>query len=351
VSFSRELFIQEAKAQNRSEGYIKYTIEYADGLVSQNLPVIFSKTHLALLLNVSLDDLNRIMIYREAHYAYYPIRKRRGGVRQISSPYSNLKEIQRWIHLQILAKVAIDPNAKGFAKKQSIKENAEPHRSMPFLLNLDLLKFFDSISEYRVYLVFEGLGYAKNVARDLARFSAAHKKIFKRYFDKEIAVLPQGAPTSPGLSNIILISLDRKMALLAAERNCQYTRYADDITFSSDKLDRLPSKNKLISIVKEEDLFVNFSKLNIYTKGQRQLVTGLTITDGVHIPKSYRKDVYTHLFYCLKYGPENHLKWIKQDEKKFYKEWLLGRIHYINSINEKVAKDMYQKFSKIKWSI
>jgi RNA-directed DNA polymerase len=153
--------------------------------------------------------------------------------------------------------------------------------SKKYVLKIDLLKFFDSITEYRVSKVFEDIGYARNVAIDLARlttvplhedyydtFAPKDQKVFKKYFEKEIGVLPQGAPT---------------------KKDCSYTRYADDLTFSTDKAGSIPKKGELIDIIKSERLYVNFHKIHLYPQGKQRTVTGLTITNGLHVPKVYRK--------------------------------------------------------------
>jgi RNA-directed DNA polymerase len=364
VSFSRESYLREAQAQERSPAFIAKSLEYADALSAKNLPVIFSVHHLSLLLDIPLVKLKWIMEGRAEHYKYYPIKKRRGGTRMISSPFSNLKEIQRWINEKILSNVNISESATGFKKNCSIKQNAIPHERKNYIFNLDLLKFFDSIPEFKVYQVFADLGYAKNVAIDLARlttvplhknyyktFNPADKKIFQKYFDKEIGVLPQGAPTSPMLSNIILRNLDKKMESLAIQKECRYTRYADDITISHDSREKLPSKKELISIIKSEGVFVNFGKMRVYGKGQKQMVTGLTIADGVHVPKAYRKDIYRHLYFCLKFSPDDHLKKIRQGDKNFFREWLIGRINFVYAIDKKIAEDMFEKLNRINWPL
>lgn len=364
MSFSRESYLKEATDQERSTEFIKKTIEYADALSAKKLPVIFSLHHLSLLLDIPLSKIKYIIENRAEHYKYYHIKKRRGGTRMISSPFLTLKEIQRWINENILSNVDISNSATGFKRNCSIKQNAIPHERKNYIINLDLLKFFDSISEFKVFQVFVNLGYAKNLAIDLAKlttvplnkdyynkFNSSEKKIFRKYFNKGIGVLPQGAPSSPMLSNIILGNLDKKMEFLAFQTQCSYSRYADDITISNNIREKLPIKKELISIIKSEGVFVNFRKMRLYGKGQRQIVTGLTIANGIHVPKAYRKDIYKHLYFCLKFGPESHVKKIGQDDKNFFREWLIGRINFVYSIDKNVAEDMFEKLNRIDWPL
>lgn len=362
MSFPRELYLKEAQTQNRSPEFIAATLAYADHLTAGGLPVIFSTKHLAIALEIPFQEFKDLIRFREYCYKFYAISKRRGGVRQISAPFSNLKPIQKWINQEILAHVPISEQAMGFRTGKSIRQNADPHTSKKFILNMDLLKFFDTITEYRVYQIFAGIGYAPNLALDLARlttvplpeayydtFSDKEQELFQNYFDKEWGVLPQGAPTSPALSNMAAISLDSRLAALADASGCAFTRYADDITISSDTYEALPKLNELAAIIREEGFLVNWKKAKIFKRGQRQLVTGLTVTSGLHVPKNYRKDVARHIHFCLKYGPEAHLKRIGKSDKKFYKDWLEGRILYINAISPAIGRSLLADFNAIKW--
>ncbi len=364
MSFSRNSYIKEAKSLNHSPEFIEETLEYAQNLIDQNLPVIFSTKHLSLMLSIDYTDLVNIILEREHHYKYYQIRKRRGGVRQISSPYADLKLIQRWINDMILSNVPLAESAKGFIPKKSIKDNALPHSGKKVILNVDLLKYFDSITEHRVYGIFKRLGYHKNLAVDLAKlttvemkydyfksFSDKEQKIFSNLYYRKVAVLPQGAPTSPTLSNIASKELDEKLFNLSQESGSSYSRYADDMTFSSDDESDLPSVNEIVGIIKEEKLFVNWNKVKKYKKGQRQLVTGLTISDGVHIPKKFKKEIRRHLHFCIKYDPESHMKRLGKSELGYYREWLLGKIYYIKSIEPELGNKLIWEFNKINWSL
>ena len=362
MSFSRESYLKEAEAQHRSPEFIEVTLAYADRLSAQDMPVIFSAKHLALVFELKLYELRDIADFRGRFYTFYSIRKRRGGVRQLSVPFSNVKKIQAWLHKMILVKIPLEEAAMGFRSGRSIKQNATPHAGKKFVLNIDLLKFFDSITEYQVYKVFANAGYAENLALEMAKictvplsidyyasFSAKEQVLFKRNFERQIGVLPQGAPSSPALANIIASGLDVKLSELAKSKGCTFTRYADDITFSTDAYEQLPKFKELTGIIREAGFFVNWEKAKIFKSGQRQLVTGLTITHGVNVPKNYRKDVARHIHFCLKFGPEAHLLKIGNKEKKFYKDWLEGRILYISSINPNAGKKLLSDFHRIKW--
>lgn len=361
--FSQDDYIQVARELGRSTEFIAVTTEYSEKLVSQGLPVIFSTHHLSLILGLDFKVLSNYIINREKFYKYYQIKKRNGkGNRQIVSPHNGLKQVQYFIAQEILGKVQIHPNATGFVKKKSIYNNAKPHANKEAILNLDLLKFFDTITERRVFGIFADLGYAKNLAVDLAKicttklpeeyiqgFDKDHLKAYRSKVPEGSCVTPQGAPSSPFLSNLVLRNLDKRLSALSVKQGNSYTRYADDITFSGKFVD-LPRLSLLKKIIDEEGMIINWQKVGIYKRGRRQMVTGLTVSNDVHIPRAFKREVAKHIYGCLNFGVENHLNFIGFD-KSLYKEWLLGKIYYIKSIEPIVAKGLMEDFNKIVWPI
>ncbi|MBI6116420.1 reverse transcriptase domain-containing protein [Salegentibacter maritimus] len=163
------------------------------------------------------------------------------------------------------------------------------------------------------------------------------------------ASLPQGAPTSPTLSNLICKNLDYRLSILAEKLNVDYSRYADDITFSG-TLKNLPKIKLLRHIIRDEGFCINWNKVGVYKKGRKQIVTGLTVSNGVHVPREFKNEVKKHLYGCLNFGLENHLNFIGADDKNFYKEWLLGKIFFIKSIEPDYAKSLVDKFNLIEWN-
>lgn len=363
MSFDRKLFIDECTTQGKSITYIEKTLNYADKLSANGLPILFSLKHLALELNIEYHELLVIEKNRDRYYKHFEVKKKKGGTRFLSVPYSNLKMIQSWIYHNILKNQASTASAFGYVKDKSIKQNAQQHQNKKFILNIDLLKFFETITEHKVYKLFIELGYTRTLAWSLSRLvtvpisedyylnlSLKEKKLFQKTFENEFGVLPQGAPTSPSISNLILRNLDKKLVELAELNGCLYTRYADDITISSDKKENIPIKAKVLEIIQSEKLLINWNKWSLSRNGTCQKVTGLNVTHGVTVPKSYRKDVKRHLHFCLKNGPENHQKRIGNN-KQFYKYWLLGRIQYIRHINPEIGKKLLQDFNNIQWPL
>lgn len=362
MDFPRNLYITNAKLEGHSQSFVNDTLTYADNLIGKNLPVIFSLKHFAVLLNIDFESIMKIIRHRNYHYAYYLIKKRSGGKRRIIAPYQDIKYIQNWIKVHILDKVQPSNFATAYVKGKSILVNAKTHSDNDIILNIDLKNFFESITEKRVYGIFKSLGYHPNLSVELARLCTVKisQNIFnalpdleQSYFSELLnlndAVLVQGAPTSPSLSNLICRRLDKRLSGLSNKNNCSFSRYADDITFSG-QINGLPDFRTIKRIVEDEDFEINYKKISKRKKGQRQIVTGLLVNGEVRIPKWYKKEIYRHLHFCKKYGAQSHFDRIAPD-KGYRKEWIIGKIMYVNSIEPKEAKKMLKIVNEIEWEI
>ena len=396
MSFPFEQFITEAKELNKSQEFIDACVEYAEKLTSRDLPVLFSLEHMAIEMGIQSnflrvligdeknDEYNTGYEYKYERYNYFKLRKRNGTYREIMSPAKDLKYIQKWILENILVKFPLKDSCKGFRKSISIYDNAKVHENSEIILKVDLLKFYDTITEKRVYGAFKAMGYVENLAYSLAKICTARhqasywngfdensKQLLSKFIVNKPPILPQGAPTSPMLANIIATRMDFKFEQLSQKMNFRYSRYADDLTFSIQKDGILPSLKLITRIINKEDFFVNISKTKYMKKGCKQYVTGLTTTNGVNISKKYRKEIAEHIFYCKKFGVEEHLKRKVEDfqknilevnleerKKDFQKynnftfhDWLYGHLCFIKSVNPDASKKMLEDFNKINWFV
>ncbi|WEA01566.1 reverse transcriptase domain-containing protein [Mucilaginibacter sp. SJ] len=361
MSFDLEEFIYRSQELGRGADFIKETTHYARNLIGQGLPVIFSPHHLAAYLDLDYDQLRYLIEHRNELYKFYEIKKKSGGTRAIVVPHANLRFVQQFIHSEILAKVPVSRAAFGFVKERSILHNAQVHTGKSALLNIDLFKFFDAVTEKRVSGIFRSLGYAKNLAWDLARlvtvvlpqsyylhFKPGELEQYRGIVQEHTAVLPQGAATSPVISNIILRKLDLRLAKFAEKNQLSYSRYADDITFSGE-VGRLPSIRLLTKVIREEGFLINYNKGGLHKKGRKQLVTSLTVSDGVHVHRKFKKEIAKHIYCCLTFGVDEHLKFLKMENKGLYKEWLLGKIYFVRSVEVAAAQKLMTEFLKIDW--
>ena len=339
------LFSEQAEIEGHSQQYISECLAYAGILHSHNVPVIFDKLHFFSFFPDIKKGRMEMFLLNLGCYKNYSIRKKAGGVRMISAPYSDLKRVQRWVYENILLKglSSVSPCAEGFMPKdkddiRNIVTNARRHARSKWLINVDIQNFFDSIKYDSVWEYFSKLGYEKEVADVLAKICTYQFR------------LPQGAPTSPMLSNLIVRSMDDAFVELASKCNCIYSRYADDITLSGNSDSIMPSMRDIYQIVYAHHFCPNKKKTKISFSCDRQMVTGLTITDGVHVPKKYRKDVWKELYCCKKFGVVNHIAY-RHSNQGMYKYWLLGRIMFVKSVESECGEKMLQEFNSINWGI
>lgn len=232
---------------------------------------------LAAWLKVSRDELRTV----PRDYRRFTIPKRSGGRREILAPNNRLKALQRRIHRRLLRGLRAHPAATGFEPGKSIVDNALPHAGQAVVVNVDIVAFFPSIRAARVHRLFRGCGWGRGASRLLTQLCT--------YED----ALPQGAPTSPRLSNLINYFLDVELADLAAQFDARYTRYADDITFSLAAADSLTIRSLLWNvrqIAGRKGYTLHYRrKLSVRRAHQRQEVTGLVVNDGPRLPRSVRR--------------------------------------------------------------
>ncbi|WP_281980765.1 reverse transcriptase family protein [Tenacibaculum mesophilum] len=379
MSFPYKKFKEKAKEQGKTDAFIKECIKYAKKLEKKELPVLFSLEHLAIQVGIQSNYL-RVLIgdnkyetsyefeHKYKRYNYFKLKKRNGDFREIMAPAKDLKFIQKWILVNILDKYKLRNSCKGFRKEISIYHNAEVHQNSEMILKVDLLKFYDTITEKRVYGLFKSFGYVTNLAYSLAKLTTAKhrdyywrnfdvnsKKVLNTLYNEKPPILPQGAPTSPMISNILATKMDVRFEKLAEKLNCNYSRYADDLTFSIKNEGKLPSLKLIYKIISDEGFFVNEKKTKYMKKGCKQYVTGLTTTNGVNVSKAYRKSIKEHIYYSRKFGVKKHLENRHEEFGGYnniqFHNWLLGHLCFIKSINEETSKKMLNDFNKINWYI
>ena len=268
-------------------GGLSQTESEVERLQGLGLPVFSEARDLAEAMGLTVGELRFLAFERKVsettHYVRFRIPKRTGGERLISAPMPRLKAAQHWILANILEKVPVHEAAHGFRTERSIVSNAQPHVGRSVVVNLDLEDFFPTVTYRRVYGQFKAFGYSPHISTLLALLST-EPQIETYELDGRtwhVAVgerrLPQGAPTSPALTNILCRRLDRKLSTLCSRSGWTYTRYADDLTFSSDEASS-EAVGKLLRrvryLVRQEDFKVHPEKTRVLRRGGRQEVTG-----------------------------------------------------------------------------
>lgn len=228
-------------------------------------------------------------------YKEFCIPKKSGGVRRISTPVKELKNIQRALNLLLQAVAEISPSAMGFIPSRSVKDNAAIHTGQKVVFNCDLKNFFPSVTKTMVRSALRNHPGHRISSNEVINLICSLSTVPD---EDGVEVLPQGAPTSPILSNIALYDLDRRLEGFARANGYRYSRYADDITFSHSHEEMTMRQDKidaLFSIISEYGLTVNPKKTKTYTMTERMEVTGLTVGGKVNVSRGYAKQLRTLL--------------------------------------------------------
>lgn len=305
---------------------VKLMIEYGRVLNNRNLPIIYDQEHLSLLMGLDYFFLIGISNKKEDYYKTYYLPKRHGGYRIIMEPYPSLKEAQEWILYNILDPIKdkyVAKNAKAYMPGRSIKDNVRLHCNKKLVFNIDLKDFFGSISFKMVLDFFISLGYARDVAVMLSNLCICN------------GCLPQGAPTSPMLSNMIFKPIDNIIFSYCRENEILFSRYADDMTFSGDF-----NEHKLIyflaNVLHQYGFSINYKKTKSYRRYQRQLVTNIVVNEKPHVRRKTLRSLRQEAYYISKYGIQQHLTSIHAHyDSNYYLKRILGKINYALFINPK----------------
>ena len=318
-----------------------------------------TKPEFAKLLGISPSFLTRIL-YKpgtDTHYHQFEIAKRSGGVRNISAPSKELKEIQRALSdllLDCKDVIYLENNIKctlshGFERDKSIITNAKIHRNKKNVLNLDLENFFDSFNFGRVrgfFIANRNFQLDPHIATVIAQIACHNNS------------LPQGSPCSPTIANLITNSLDIKLAKLAKRNGCSYTRYADDITFSTRRkefskaiisnTDNLKLSSNLTKEIKRSGFSINDNKTRLLFKDSRQEATGLVINKKVNVKSEYWRTTRAMAHNLFKKG-YFEIEFNDEEKRNGSFSELEGRLTFIDSIdhynnihNESRPKSKYQ---------
>ncbi len=268
------------------------------------------------------------------NYQVYKIKKRSGGYRTIYAPSPLLKMVQRRILENILNYKAISKYAKAYKEGIHLQDNATSHVNKKMILKLDIIDFFDSIGFYEVYKnCFNEVYFPKEVGHLLTYICTYESR------------LPQGAPTSSYISNLVMKEFDEELGSWCQERKINYTRYSDDMTFSGDFNPR-QIISKVRKMLYKLNLKINNKKIHVISSSQQQNVTGLVVNKKVNVPRKYRNKIRQEIYFIEKYGLESHLSKINyQFTTNKYLNSLYGKINYVLEIDNQNKEFLkYKKY-------
>lgn len=290
-----------------------------------NVPIINGFTHLAEQLSLTQRLLYFLTYQKDYCYTIKEIPKKDGTSRTLCVPILSLKVVQKWILIEILEKIDVSQQAMAFVpKKNGLKSNADYHKKNIFLLEMDIKNFFGTIKEEQVFRLFCNIGYNTKVSTILTSLCT---------FDGE---LPQGAVTSPYLANLVSYHLDARLNGLCSRKDIVYTRYADDLSFSSNDRAKLNGIENFVKyIVTDEGFKINDKKTRYLSNDVKKSITGITINnEEIHVDKEFKRKLRASIFNSI--------------TKKNYavNDKIRGSIAYVNSIEpgyqEKICKYIEQ---------
>lgn len=299
-------------------------------------------SELATALGMTLSRLRWLTFHRKGatlvHYHRYQIPKRGGGLRAVSAPKPDLAAAQRWILAEILEQLDPEPEAHGFVRGRSIVTNAVAHCNRAVVVNLDLRDFFPTITFPRVRGLFRSFGYSGQIASLLALLTTEPPRMAvevdgppgapPRRFAVALGerVLPQGAATSPAITNLICRGFDRRLSGLAASHGFTYSRYADDLTFSGDDPAALGGLLRHVRAVIADEGFVEHpTKTRVMRRGRRQEVTGIGVNDKPAVCRRELRTLRAILHNAARFGLESQ----NRAHHPSFAAYLRGRVEYV----------------------
>jgi RNA-directed DNA polymerase len=325
-------------------------------LQSLGVPVLATPADIARALGLEIPRLRWLAFHSEApamtHYVRFQIPKKSGGVRELAAPQRELARCQEWIRVNILDRIPLHDAAHGFVRGRGTMSNAVPHVRRDVVVNADLKDFFPSISFPRVKGVFQQLGYSPAAATIHALLCTECPRNRVTYGGRELFVatgprgLPQGASTSPALSNLVARGLDSRLAGLARKLGWDYTRYADDLTFSASGEPTAKTAwllARLRHIAGEENFTVNEAKTRVQRPNSRQTVTGIVVNRRPNVPR----DMVRRLRAILHRAKTEGLAAQNKENHPFFEAWVGGMIAYIQMVNPDRGQKLKAEFDAL----
>lgn len=302
-------------------------------LAQRQLPVLHTAHEVAQALGLSLGQLRYLTYHRDdavaVHYHRFTIPKKTGGRRAISAPKPTLAKAQRWLFENVLGRLEVTQVAHGFVKGRNVVSNARPHLRQKVVINLDLRDFFPTFTFARVRGMFRGMGYSGQVATLFALLCTEPPRVevsldgSTSFVALGARVLPQGACTSPALTNFACRRLDARLARLAEVNGFAFTRYADDLTFSGDAAGPVGRLLRSVRAVLGSEGFVEHeAKTHVMRSGRRQEVTGVVVNERPGIGRDELRTLRAMLHNAAKHGLESQNREGHQDFAAF----LRGRV-------------------------
>lgn len=377
TSWRPQPFRTIAKAEGRNPNVIAHAVAAAQRLakITPGAEPIFTLRHLSELTGASYATLRSIVRRDDpAPYRVFKIHKRplpgeAVRFRTIVVPDRELMSVQRWLNAYVLDHTSPNRASVAFSPGDSIRKAAEPHCGANWLIKMDLRNFFESVTERQVYEVFRAIGYQPLIAFELSRLctrvAPSHRHLnryraqwgwrtIEPYRQGVMGHLPQGAPTSPRLANLAARALDERLSGLAEAYNFIYSRYADDLTFSTQgRFSRGAAQSflgKITAVIGSAGFAPNEAKTSIASPGARKIVLGLLVDgDEPRLSREFKAKIRQHLYYLEKHGTAAHAA--RQGNATVFglRRHILGLIQHARQIERNYGDEQLRRFNAITW--
>jgi retron-type reverse transcriptase len=325
-------------------------------LQAAGLPVLATPQDVSEALKLDIPKLRWLAFHsdasRSSHYIRFTVPKKSGGLRALFAPHSTIAGCQHWILDQILAKVPVHSAAHGFVPGRSTVTNARPHEGSDVVVNVDLEDFFPTVTFPRVKGIFQSLGYSPAAATILGLLvteSPRREVIYdgvKYHVATGPRALPQGACTSPALSNLVARRLDARLEGISAKLGWTYTRYADDMTFSAGG-ETAKGVGYLLARVRhicdDEGFRVNEKKTRVLRRNARQSVTGLVVNERAGVPRRTVRRIRAILHRARHEGLDSQ----NRENRPNFRAWLRGMIAYISMVKPEQGRKLLDDLNQL----
>jgi RNA-directed DNA polymerase len=361
-------FLQDARTTGLPAESSRAALDAAHRVQEKGLPAVLTLNHLAYQTGVPYRFIRRIVTREDtAAYRTFYIRKRNGARRRIFVPSPNLQRVQKWIARHILNRIPCHPRAYAYAPGRGVAPCAEQHCLARWIIKWDIKDFFPSISESDVYRVFVGFGYGSLVSFEMARLCTsiddsafchpARRQLaaIPAYSSSIVGFLPQGAPSSPMLSNHVASRLDESLSEVAREERLIYTRYADDICLSSaaQSIPRwsISQTKEVVDLVIRECGFVpNEAKFRVLRPGSRRAILGLLVHGAKPaLLRRFKSRLRRHVYFLQTRGAVAHVAAIRFRSITAFRSHLEGLISHAASVDAVFGTRIVSEYTKVVW--
>ena len=363
------LYTRTGREKNVPDSVIRAALETAQFTQRYGLPAVLTLRHLAHLTGADYGFLRKVVSRSaEQPYRVFAIRKRDGGKRFICVPTLQLGTTQSWLQQYVLSKLRPHWRSFAYAPGSSVVACAAEHCGNTWLIKVDIERFFESVTERAVYSVFRTFGYLPLVSLELARICTRvipggppryqlkledrqTYSVIPPYRSKFLGTLPQGAPSSPMLANLACWTLDEALHKAAQAEGLVYTRYADDLTFSTAEstFDRKRAGkfvHKVYRLLDQHQFAPKTTKTKVIPPGAKKIVLGLLVDrERPRLTKEFRHRLEHHARGIQKFGLAAHAAHHNFDSTWGFRRHIEGLIAFAAMVDDEFARVMREAFS------